>query len=267
MSDTDHAGPSTFRARYSFADGVLAPGIAIRLQYACYLFFGLLVTMLFRGVLSSLFDNFSFLQHGCELVTTGALREACTGEMMVYRVSFALFVFFLLHWISVSDLTCCIESRARAALQERFFYAKSIILVLMFGITFFIPNKFFAVYAYVTLFSSSAFLLMNVLFLVDFSYQWSDDWGERSESNSKWLWYLLSIAVGSILLGIAVCIAGFIIYVPHSNCNYNAFALTSVVVAGLVYTVISIYIPHGSIVPSSIVFLYTSCIMFVTLRT
>uniref|UniRef100_A0A0A9YTU3 Uncharacterized protein n=1 Tax=Lygus hesperus TaxID=30085 RepID=A0A0A9YTU3_LYGHE len=37
--------------------------------------------------------------------------------------------------------------------------------------------------------------------------------------------------------------------------------------AAFLYTVLSIYIPHGSIVPSAIVFLYTSSVLFVTLRT
>lgn len=250
------------------SDGsALAPDFVVRLSYAFYLFVGLLATMLFTGGMQSFLNKFSFLKVGCELVDSEVLRTACAGEMMAYRVSFALAVFFFIHWLSVSDLTCCVQSRARAVMQTSFFSVKSFLLGLLFFLTFFIPNGFFAAYAYVCLFASAVFLLMNVVFLVDFSYQWSDDWGERADSNGKWMWYLLLVAVGSFLLAIGVSVASFILFVPHADCNYNAFAVTSVLVGALLYTVLSVWVPHGSVVPSGIVFLYTSCIMFVTLRT
>ncbi|EAN91400.1 hypothetical protein, conserved [Trypanosoma cruzi] len=242
------------------------PGVLLRVQYACYLFFGLILTMLLRSSLSGIFSHLSILQKGCKLATS-ALSEDCTAEVLVYRVSFALALFFFLHLLSVSDLTCCIESETRVEFQKRFFYAKTILLLLVFVATFWIPNGFFAIYAYVCLFASAFFLLMNVIFLVDFSYQWSDDFGRRSERSSKWMWYLFAIAVLSYLGAIGVNIASYIMYVPHSDCNYNAFAITSVLVSALVFTVLSVWIPHGSIVPSGIVFLYSSGIMFVTLRT
>lgn len=244
----------------------LAPDLILRIQYACYLFVSLLISMLYRGAMSGLFDKFEWLRRGCEVVDSDALRNACTSEVMVYRVSFALTVFFVLHWMTVSDLSCCVRSSVRAELQRRFFTAKTVILGLIFVATLFIPNAFFAAYAYLCLFASSIFLLLNVLFLVDFSYQWSDDWGERAESNSKWMWYLLAVAVGSTTLAIVINVVSFVVYVPHSDCNFNAFAITSVVVGALVFMMLSIIVPHGSIVPSSIVFLYTSSIMFVTLR-
>ncbi|ORC88530.1 putative serine incorporator [Trypanosoma theileri] len=247
-------------------NSVFAPGVLVRLQYACYLFVGLVVTMLLRGSLQGVFSRVSILEKGCEYAASGDTNY-CTGEVLVYRVSFALMLFFLLHWLSVSDLTCCIESEARAEFQKRFFFAKSIILVLLFIITFWIPNSFFSVYAYVCMFASAIFLLVNVVFLVDFSYQWSDDWGQRAEHSGKWMWYLLAIALLSYLGGIAMSVVSFVMYVPHSDCNYNAFALSSVLVSGLVYTVLSVWVPHGSVVPSGIVFLYTSSMMFVTLRT
>ncbi|EPY30615.1 serine incorporator 3 [Strigomonas culicis] len=187
--------------------------------------------------------------------------------MMVYRLSFAYFLFFFIHWLTVSDLTCCVASRSRAALQQGFFTIKTFLLVLLFGLTLTIPNAFFAYYAYVCLFASAFFLLMNVLFLVDFAYQWSDDWGERADDNPKWMYYLLIIAVSSFTIGIAVNILSFYLYVPERDCNYNAFSITVVLVAALLYTILSVWVPFGSVVPSAIVFLYTSSIICMTLRT
>ncbi|KEG11397.1 putative serine incorporator [Trypanosoma grayi] len=261
MSDEDDT-----KSRSSNRNGMFAPGVLLRVQYACYLFVGLIATMVLRGTLASLFSHVQIIQKGCEFAS-GGNSNFCTSEVLVYRVSFALAAFFFLHWLSVSDLTCCIQSEARMEFQKRFFFAKTILLLLLFASTFWIPNSFFGFYAYACLVSSGIFLLMNVIFLVDFSYQWSDDWGRRSERSSKWMWYLLAMAVLCYAGGVAFNVVSFVMYVPHQNCNYNAFAISSVLVSGLIYTVLSIWVPHGSLVPSSIVFLYTSSIMFVTLRT
>lgn len=250
-----------------WAESVFLPDVILRLQYACYLFVGLLATMLFRGALGTLFDKIPILQTGCRVSGSNELRPSCTGEMVTYRISFALTIFFLVHWLSVSDVTCCIKSTVRVTMQKSFFYVKSVILGLLIVTTFFMPNSFFAVYAYAALFFSALFLMLNVLFLVDFSYQWSDDWGERAENNIKWMWYLLGIALGCFGIGIVVNGVSYYMFVAHPDCNFNAFAITSILVGGLLYTLLSIWAPHGSIVPSSIVFMYTSCIMFSTLRT
>lgn len=250
-------------ARDDDDDSSVSPGFIVRVQYALYLFVGLLASLLLRGGLGTMFAKFPILQVGC----SAAIGGACAGEMVAYRVSFSLAVFFLIHWLSVSDLTCCISGSARAQLQTRFFTVKTVALVGIFISTFFIPNAFFYVYAYVCMFASALFLLLNIIFMVDFSYFWNDDWGRRAERNGKWMWYLLTVSAGSFLLGAGVTVASYIIFVPHGDCNFNGFAVTSVVMGALWYTVLSIWLPHGSIVPSSIVFLYTSTVMFTTLRT
>lgn len=240
-----------------------SPGLIVRMQYALYLFIGLLSTLFLRGSAGRAFSKVLLLEKGCAAVT----GSSCTGEMVAYRVSFSLAVFFFLHWLSVSDLTCCIDGASRAQLQTRFFTVKSILLAAISVCTFFIPNAFFFYYAYICMFASALFLLLNIIFLVDFAYYWNDDWGERAERNSKWMWYLLFISSGSFLLGIGITVASFVVFVPHQDCNFNAFFIFSILFGALVYTVLSIRLPYGSIVPSSIVFLYTCVVLFSTMRT
>lgn len=244
-------------------DDTVSPGFIVRVQYALYLFVGLLASLLLRGGLGTLFSKFPVIQKGCASV----VGDACAGEMVAYRVSFSLSTFFFIHWLSVSDLTCCISSSARSQMQTRFFIVKTVALAALGVTTFFIPNGFFVVYAYLCMFASALFLLLNIIFLVDFAYFWNDVWGRRSESNSKWMWYLLIVSAGSFLGGAVVSAVSFFYFVPHADCNFNAFVITSVLVGALLYTVLSIWLPHGSIVPSSIVFIYTSSVMFTTLRT
>ncbi|RNF22939.1 putative serine incorporator [Trypanosoma cruzi] len=86
------------------------PGVLLRVQYACYLFFGLILTMLLRSSLSGIFSHLSVLQKGCKLATS-ALSEDCTAEVLVYRVSFALALF--------SSCTSCLFRILRAASNRR----------------------------------------------------------------------------------------------------------------------------------------------------
>lgn len=267
MNDGGDDMTASRRFRSVSDDDELSPDLIVRLKYAMYLFVSLLITMMLKSLMSSLFEHVQFLERGCAMTDNQVVQAACGAEMLIYRISFSLVIFFLVHWITVSDLTCCLRSKDRAELQKSFFTVKTFLLVLIFVITLFIPNGFFTFYGYVCLICSALYLLMNVVFLVDFSYKWSDEWGQRADHNGKWMWYLLAIAVGSLVLAIAAVVASFVIYVPHSDCNKNACAITTVVVGAFIYLVLSIYIPHGSIVPSSIVFLYTSCILFFTLRT
>ncbi|KAG5500427.1 hypothetical protein JKF63_03520 [Porcisia hertigi] len=261
-------GSSRRRFRSVDEDSDFSPGLVLRLKYAMYLFVALLLSMMVRGLMSSLFEKVPMLEKGCATSSRGGvIQAACGAEMLIYRASFALTVFFGIHWLSVSDLTCCIRSKDRAELQRSFFTVKTLLLVLLFVVTLFIPNGFFSGYAYVCLFCSGVYLLMNVVFLVDFSYKWSDEWSDRADGNSKWVWYLLTIAVGGFTLAVAAIVASFVMYVPHTDCNFNASVITSVIAGAFVYYILSIYVPHGSIVPSSIVFLSTSGILFLTLRT
>lgn len=247
------------------SDGTsLSPTVVLRVQYSLYLFVGIVATMLLRGFLT-LLSHLPLIKKGCEYAGKGD-ANFCVGEVLAYRVSFSLSLFFFLHLLSVSDLTCCIDTESRVEFQRRFFFAKTILLGLLFLATMWVPNTFFAYYAYTCVFASGLFLLINVVFLIDFSYQWTEEWGERMEQNSKWLWYLLIVAVLSYIAGIAIAAMSFVVFVPNVNCNYNAFAILSVLISAVVYTVLSIYLPHGSIVSSGIVFAYTAGVMFVTLR-
>nr|CCC95274.1 unnamed protein product [Trypanosoma congolense IL3000] len=249
----------------SKSDLALSPTVVLRVQYATYLFLGLVGTMVLRGTLGRILSYVPMIKKGCEYAGGGD-ANFCTGEVLAYRVSFSLALFFFFHLLSVSDLTCCIDAESRVEFQKRFFFAKTILLGLVFAATLSIPNTFFAYYAYACIFASGLFLLINVVFLVDFSYRWSDEWTSRMEQHGKWMFYLIATTLMGYAAGIIISIFSFVYFVPHSDCNYNAFAILSVLISAVVYTVLSIWVPHGSVLPSAIVFAYSSGVMFTTLR-
>eukprot|EP00658_Telonema_sp_P-2_P017055 TRINITY_DN16602_c0_g1_i2.p1 TRINITY_DN16602_c0_g1~~TRINITY_DN16602_c0_g1_i2.p1 ORF type:complete len:355 (-),score=57.38 TRINITY_DN16602_c0_g1_i2:268-1332(-) len=199
--------------------------------------------------------------------TSTILNVGCYDNTVVYRVSFSLFIFFFLHFCSVSDLTCCIEAEVRAKMQTKFNCFKGAILALITFVTFFIPNSFFAYYAWVCMFASALFLVAQVIILVDWSHQWNEEWSERSDDNPKWQMYLLAVAVGTFAFGIAMTIVNFYHFTPHENCNLNGGLITVVLFASIGFSMLSVWVPHGSIVPSGIVFAYAAAITFSAMKT
>lgn len=267
----DNGGASRFSIRDRFA-----PGVLTRLQYASYLFMGLVTCMILKGAGGRIFDNVAILKEGCEYLHSMTypgidfvqrrLSTACFENTMVYRVSFSLACFFFVQFISVSDLTCCIDADSRVKMQERFFCVKTALVSLLTTLSFWIPNSFFATYAWICMFVSAIFLILQIILIVDFSYEWNETWGERSEGNAKWSWYLLGIALLTYVVGVAVTVINYVYFVPHEDCNLHAFVVTAVLVGAVVYTTVAIWVPHGSIVPSGIVFAYTAVITFSALH-
>lgn len=272
-ADDSDAGGRTF-----------SPGVIVRMQYAAYLFMGFVACIIVKASMGTAFAKVGVIKAGCEYFTAGTgdssmpgaigtLSKAvqtvsvlCSENTVVYRISFALTVFYAIHFVSVSDLTCCLEASAREELQRRFFCVKTSLLSLLFTAVFWIPNGFFAAYAWICMFASAVFLVIQMLLIVDFTYQWNEEWGRRAEGNGKWNVYLLLVAGGCYLFGLVLIIVSYVKFVPHEDCNLNGAAVTATLLAGVAYTVVAVWVPHGSIVPSSIVFAYTSTIVFLALR-
>lgn len=257
------------------------PDLIARLHHASYLFMGMVLCLVLKGTNGHLFSGkLSILQKGCEKIhevvshnpaiaseTSTILNVGCYDNTVVYRVSFSLFLFFFVHFCSVSDLTCCIDAENRAKMQTKFNWFKGAILTLIFFLTFFVHNSFFAYYAWVCMFASAIFLVAQVIILVDWSHQWNEDWSERSDDNPKWQFYLLAVAVGTFAFGIAMTIVNYYHFTPHENCNLNGGIITFVLLAAVGFTMLAIWVPHGSIVPSGIVFAYTTAICFSSMKT
>ena len=267
------AGATVEAAPESISRRAFRPNVLVRLQYAMYLFFALLLCLL-KGSLAKALSHFSAVSKGCTYlekatnhVDVSVGSDSCFENTVVYRVSFGLAAFFLIMFFSVSDLTCCIDAEARDEFQRRFFGWKTVLLSLITFVTFWIPNTFFSAYAWLCMFASAVFLVMQIVIFIDFSYQWNEDWGQRSENNGKWSVYLLIVSILCYVAALVVIVFAYIYFVPHEDCNTNATAVTLTLLAGLTYTCVAIWVPHGSILPSGIVFLYTSILCFSALRS
>ena len=278
MSDDGTARRGRLQSVRDTVTDSLSPGVLVRLQYASYLFFALLTCLVLKGTVGHVMAGVPYLREGCvysdsgphdNRITAAAAEYAshmCYGDTFVYRVSFSLFLFFAFLFISVSDITCCIDDRSRAQMQSGMFCWKSAMLVLINFVALWIPNGFFVAYAWAAMIVSGVFLVVQVMLIVDFAYAVNEEWGARSDENSKWQWYLAAAAFLSYGAGIGMTIYSFVHFTPASNCNLHGFILTMNVVAAIGCTAVAVWVPHGSIVPSGLVFAYTAFLLLTALR-
>eukprot|EP01027_Heterolobosea_sp_BB2_P008598 GEZU01012754.1.p2 GENE.GEZU01012754.1~~GEZU01012754.1.p2 ORF type:complete len:139 (-),score=27.81 GEZU01012754.1:16-432(-) len=115
-------------------------GVTIaKIWYSSFVLVGYVMALFLRD------GFFGLLQHVPAIYKYTCAADQCLGFSAVYRVSFAMVIFFLIHAIMASPL-CCVGDRVRLYLQYKWFILKIPLFFGLVAITFFIPNPFFVVY-------------------------------------------------------------------------------------------------------------------------
>jgi len=140
----------------------------------------------------------------------------CKGDAAVFRISFILTLFFL---------ACGLLSLVSDGAHRGFWFFKVIILFGGLIGSFFMPNSMFdnSGYAWVARFGGGFFLMLQILILIDFGYNWNEYWVARAydgtlteydeASNKNWL---IAILVCAVLLYIGTVVSYALIYVFYS---------------------------------------------------
>eukprot|EP00759_Apiculatamorpha_spiralis_P055221 PhF_6_TR7326/c0_g1_i1/m.10998 len=246
-----------------------SPPAYTRLKYAWYILAAFLLCLLFKDGMWGAIHSIPFLRQGCNIPSEvpghETIMNVCLGHTLVYRVSFSLFLFFAIHYVLASDLTCCLETDTRVVVQTKFFCVKTSLLSLLFFVTVFIDNRVFEIWAEICIGGSALFLLIQVVLLVDFGYTWNEKWAMKE--SKKWMYYLLACTGGMYIAALVLVILMFVWFVPSAQCSLNSAAVTITLLAGLFTTAVSIYVPHGSLLPTSMIFLYNGVQCFSALQS
>ena len=190
----------------------------------------------------------------------------CTGHQMVFRFSFTLFVFYLIHAVTQIRECCCVSDEQKNTFQSGFFCIKTVLFVVLLLATMFIPNGFFEFYAQCCTIGSGAFLVIQVILLIDFIYGWNDSWAEKSEDEERWGCYLVCLTGLFYTLAIALVVVMYLEFTQSDSCDRNGAFITITLVMGLLYSMLAIKTPHGSIFVASTVFLYSCVICFSAIK-
>eukprot|EP00760_Papus_ankaliazontas_P007196 PhM_4_TR132/c0_g1_i1/m.57793 len=129
-----------------------------------------------------------------------------------------------------------------------------------------IDNSVFAVWAEVCIGGSALFLLLQIVVLIDFAYNWNEQW--TSKEAAKWGYYLLICSSVMYIFSFVVTGLSYHWFVRSSDgCSLQNAAVTITLLAGIFMTLVSLRVPHGSLLPTGLIFSYSVVQCFTALSS
>ncbi|XP_055606339.1 serine incorporator 1 isoform X3 [Uranotaenia lowii] len=190
--------------------------------------------------------------------------SSAVGYLAVYRICFALCCFFALWAIMMVGVRSSKDSRA--ALQNGFWGIKFLIVTAISIGAFFIPETGFGpAWMWVGLFGGFAFILVQLVYIVDFAHNWAEAWVSNYEEEESRGWFAALCCVTGLqyalsLTGIALL---YVYFTQADDCSLNKFFITINMLLCLAVSILSIwpkvqeYAPKSGLLQSSMVSLYT----------
>uniref|UniRef100_A0A7N5JJR9 Serine incorporator 3-like n=1 Tax=Ailuropoda melanoleuca TaxID=9646 RepID=A0A7N5JJR9_AILME len=190
--------------------------------------------------------------------------DALVGYRAVYRVSFAMAVFFCLFALFMIKVKS--SKDPRAAIHNGFWFFKIAAIVGIMVGAFYIPEGTFTR----VLFGFGAagaflFILIQLLLLVDFAHSWNESWVERMEEGNSRCWYaaLLSCTILNYIMSFIAIVLFYVFYTKADGCIENKCFISFNMIACIAVSIISIlpkvqeHQPHSGLLQSSVITLYT----------
>lgn len=156
----------------------------------------------------------------CVMIMAGENCSRLVGYMAVYRLSVGLVIFFFIMML----LTPCVPSSNhwRASIQNGYWFFKLLAIIGLCAGAFFIPADFSIYWMYSGMVCGFIFIVLQLLFLVDFSHAWNATWAGRRRGKRN-MCGLIGTGLVSIIF-YAISIVGvvllFLNYAWH-NCDTN----------------------------------------------
>ncbi|XP_060086858.1 serine incorporator 3 [Heteronotia binoei] len=194
--------------------------------------------------------------------------EALVGYRAVYRISFAMAVFFFL--FSLLMIQVKTSKDPRAAVHNGFWFFKIAAVVGIMVGAFYIPEgPFTRAWFAIGTAGAFCFILIQLILLVDFAHSWNESWVEKMEEGNARCWYaaLLSCTAINYILSLTAVVLFYVFYTKSEICPENKFFISFNMLLCIAVSIISIlpkvqeHQPRSGLLQSSIITLYT---MFLT---
>lgn len=173
--------------------------------------------------------------------------DKCVGYGAVYRISWALFLFFFGHALLLLAKSCY-------RIDEATWWLKMPLFLALLVIAYFFPDDFYSGYLYVARVIAGIFLVLQIVLLIHCAYSLNEDW---TSEEKDWKCAVLSLASLLYALSLAACILCFI-YFAGSGCPTERFFVSFTLVLTFISTGLSIsnYVEKGGILPASFITAY-----------
>ncbi|XP_008942974.1 PREDICTED: serine incorporator 3-like [Merops nubicus] len=190
--------------------------------------------------------------------------DVFVGYRAVYRVSFAMALFFFL--CSLLMIAVKTSSDPRAAVHNGFWFFKiAAIVALMVG-AFYIPEgPFTRAWFVIGVFGAFFFILIQLVLLVDFAHSWNESWVEKMEEGNSKCWYAALLSCTSLFytLSLVFVVLFYIFYTKPDDCTENKFFISINIILCIAVSIVSIlpkvqeHQTRSGLLQSSVITLYT----------
>ncbi|XP_027707360.1 serine incorporator 3 [Vombatus ursinus] len=241
-----------------------------RLIYAFILFLGTAVSciMLTEGLETQLKKVPGFCEGGFKIKrdddTSDNICDVFVGYKAVYRINFALAIFFFLFFLLMLNVKS--SKDPRAAVHNGFWFFKIVAIVgLMVG-SFYIPGgPFSTAWYYIGMFGAAIYILIQLILLVDCAHSLNEGWVNRMEEGNARCWYavLLSFTSFFYILSFIGMVLLYVFYTKTDACTENKLFISLNLIFCIVVSIVSIlpkiqeHQPRSGLLQSSIITAYT----------
>ncbi|XP_050072144.1 serine incorporator 1-like [Anopheles maculipalpis] len=184
--------------------------------------------------------------------------------LAVYRICFALVCFFALWAVMMIGVRS--SKDGRAALQNGFWGIKFMIVIGIAIGAFFIPETGFGpTWMWVGMIGGFAFILVQLVYIIDFAHNWAEAWVSNYEEDESRGWFAaLCCATGvQYVLSLTGVVLLFVYYTQSDDCALNKFFIIFNLILCIAVSILSIspsvqeVQPKSGLLQSSMVTLYT----------
>lgn len=204
----------------------------------------------------------------CSQIAGEAICQNVVGYLAVYRMLFAITMFFIM--MSLIMIGVKSSKDGRAAIQNGFWGPKYLILIAAMIGAFFIPesSNFSSTWMYFGMIGGFLFIIIQLILVIDFAHCWAESWVEKlEETESKWYYTGL---IFFTFLNYIIAIVGIILfytYYTNGACGLQKFFISSNLILCAFLSVLSILPqiqvvqPRSGLLQPSILTLY---VMYLT---
>lgn len=137
----------------------------------------------------------------------------------------------------------------------------------------FIPNYVFYVYAWISVFGAGIFVLIQLVLLIEFAYEWNESWvakwhGDTMEENKKWFVLLMTASIVLFVGGLTLTVLLYVFYTGGSLGQLNTFFITFNMLLCIIVCVCSIlpkvqeFNPRSGLLQGAVISLYATYLVW-----
>ncbi|XP_073985176.1 serine incorporator TMS1 isoform X2 [Rhodnius prolixus] len=237
-----------------------------RIMYAIMLLVGTITGCIFLAPgLQTALQKVPFCKNdtATNLIIPSVNCQAAVGYMAVYRLCFALSLFFFLMALIMIGVKSSKDHRA--GIQNGFWGLKYLLVIGGLIGAFFIPEGWFGpTWMYFGMFGGFAFILVQLILIVDFAHSWAESWVTNYEETESRGWY--AALLFTMLINYALALTGIILlylyFTQPDDCALNKVFISINLIVCVIASFISILPsvqemqPRSGLLQSSIVTLY-----------